>query len=357
MSKHLSYDTLKINGQVLQGEDILTYCRESGDAYLNTIAGFVSQWLDDKADIELYSSGSTGSPKRFRASKESMLASAAMTVTFFDLRKNDNALLCLPVNYIAARMMIVRAFYAGLNLICLQPASDPLRELLTQPTHIHFAPLVPLQLQSVADVGFIDTILLGGAPLQAAMEEKLQHFSCRIYQSYGMAETLSHVAVRQINGAARSPAYRALPGIVLSTDERNCLVIEAPYLPEKIITNDIVEMKEAGIFEWKGRADNVLNSGGIKLHPEAIENKIFALLQNRFFIDAIPDKILGEKVCLFIESTPFDETRLNALQRKLAATLDKYEKPREIFFVKKFSETASGKIRRDETKKQFFAIP
>lgn len=342
-----NYDTIILNGVELSGTGIADYCRETGDPFLLQIGLFVNEWLDQNPFIEVNTSGSTGKPKQILIEKNRMLQSAAMTANYFQFKKPQTALLCLPVDYIAGKMMIVRAFFSQLDLICTQPSSNPFAEL--DKKHIDFAPLIPMQLQEVTSTDIIRKILLGGAPLNPVLEERIQTFSSDIFQGYGMTETLSHVAIRRVNGSGKSNVYNALEGIYFETDHLDCLVIHAPFLNKAVTTNDVVELLNDHSFLWKGRRDYVINSGGIKLFPEEIEKKLFSFIKEQFFIAGIPDTKFGEKVHLFIESEPYEKNKLSALNEKMIDGLEQYEKPRDIIFLKKFVYTENGKINRKET--------
>ncbi len=344
---YTDHTRLTINGTLLEGHEIVEFCEQSEQSNIRQLGTFVAEWLSENPAIEVRTSGSTGKPKTIRVEKDQMLQSAAMTAAFFGFQKGQTALLCLPVNYIAGKMMIVRALFSRLNLLCIEPTKDPLGGL-SKGTKIDFAPLVPMQLKEADPKAPVRRILLGGSPLNPDQEKKLQSYLAEIYQGYGMTETLSHVALRRINGEGRSETYRALPGISFRKEERDCLVVKAPFLNKPVFTNDVVDLINKKEFRWKGRADHMVNSGGIKLFPEEIEKKLFPFVSNRFFLAGLPDDRLGEKICLFIEGEG-DLEKVRSLLNKIAPHLDKYEKPREVFFVKNFQTTSSGKINRRET--------
>lgn len=342
------HDTLTINNQTLKGQDIVSYCEKDNLENVRQMGLFMADWLNDKSFIEVRTSGSTGAPKTIAVEKNQMLQSAAMTAEFFGFRQRQTALLCLPIRYIAGKMMVVRAMYSHLNLICIEPDDSPF-EHLTDNTIVDFAPLVPLQLNGVRDTKSVRKILLGGSPVSLALEESLQTLNAEIYHGYGMTETLSHVALRRVNGKGRSAIYKSLPGIYFSTDERGCLILEVPFLTGTVYTNDVVELRNEHEFIWRGRFDNVVNSGGLKFFPEEIEKKLFPFIPERFFIAGMPDKRFGEKLCLFIEADEYPPDRFETLLNYLDNHLEKYENPKDIFFIKNFETTDSGKIKRTAT--------
>lgn len=343
-----AYHTLTINGQRMQGLEIVRFCKNSDQENIRQIGAFMSNWLSDTTVLEVHTSGSTGRPKTISVEKNQMLRSAAMTAEFFGFKPGQTALLCLPLSYIAGKMMVVRALFSGLNLYCIEPATTPI-DSLPADEPIDFAPLVPAQLTGVSNTKSIKKILLGGAQVPMALEESLQSVKAEIFHGYGMTETLSHVAIRHVNGMARSDVYRALKGISFDVDDNDCLEIDVPFLHNTVYTNDVVHLISEHEFAWRGRFDSVINSGGIKLFPEEIERKLSGIISGRFFFAGLPDERFGERLTLFIEGEEYSNLRYEALLREFSYHLDKFEKPKQIFFVKEFRTTPSGKIKRGET--------
>ncbi len=346
------YNSISINGTFLKGAKIINYCREVGNDVLFPIAEFVDEWLKPNPEILLKTSGSTGDPKLITVHKGQMLFSASLTARYFSFQKGQNALLCLPVNYIAGKMMIVRAMYSGLNLIVVKPSHNPL-QFLPSDLQIDFAAMTPFQLEQLKKIdalGQIKHLLLGGGPVSSKLEIEAVHLPVSIYHGYGMTETLSHIALRCVNGENASRAYKALPGIKLQQDSRNCLVIKAANLVNgTLVTNDIIEFISPGEFIWKGRFDHVINSGGIKLFPEELEKKLQLFLDRRFYFTGLPDEKLGERLVLIIEGKPFNETEMLLLNTELNAGFSKYEIPKRVYFMKEFIETETAKINRKMT--------
>lgn len=349
MTHFSGYNKLTLNGVPLQGKEIVDYCYNQDENFLLEVGKFMEEWLSPDPFIELKTSGSTGIPKMMKAEKARMLFSASLTAKYFNFQPNQNALLCLPVHYIAGKMMIVRALLSSLNLLCVPPSGNPVASLPYN-FQIHFAAMIPMQLQQSLHnpkLKQVKKILLGGGPVSLKLLDQLREVDADIFLGYGMTETLSHIALQQINVKNSVPAFTPLPGIGLKTDDRGCLVISSKeLLPEPIVTNDLVEFIDQGKFIWKGRFDNVINSGGIKLMPEPIEIKLQSFLNHSFFIAGIPDERLGEKLVLVIEGKPFDKRELNELKAKLKRSLDKFEVPKEVFFIDHFLQTSSGKINR-----------
>jgi O-succinylbenzoic acid--CoA ligase len=310
---------------------------------------FLENWFDETDTIHAQTSGSTGLPKNVELNKNQMRASALLTNQFFGLQPNNIALLCLSTNYIAGKMMIVRSLVNNLHLIVVEPNSCP---ILSE--KINFAAMVPMQVEHLVktseglkSISNIDKLIIGGSSISSVLETKIQTISTQCYATYGMTETVSHIALRKINGELSSDNYKALDGVRFEVDKRNCLVIYAPHLQhEPFITNDIVEIISDTEFKWLGRYDNVINTGSVKISPEIIENKISNLLTERFYFTGLKDIKLGEKVVLIIESEPFDEVKINNLKEQLLKVLNKFEFPREIIFKTHFDETNSGKVKR-----------
>ncbi|HNP33899.1 MAG TPA: AMP-binding protein [Flavobacterium sp.] len=337
------HNQFKLNGFHLDREDL---CRvaysfiKEGEDFEKPVGDFLLDWFDGKSFIEMETSGTTGTPKTISVSKQAMVDSALATGDFFDLRPGNKALQCLPVKYVAGKMMLVRAMILGFDLEFVAPSSHPLHN---NEIDFDFVAMVPLQAQnSIAELKKVRKMIVGGAAINKALEKQLLKLKTEVYETYGMTETITHIAARKLG----EKAFTVLPNVTISYDDRNCLVIHAPRIsPEVIITNDIVELVNENQFIFLGRMDNVINSGGIKLIPEQIEEKLAGNIHQRFFIASKPDNELGEKVVLVIEGEKQD------FDDSLYESLGKYEKPKEILFIPKFKETDSGKIMRKETMK------
>ena len=303
---------------------------------------FISDWYSPKDEMILQTSGSTGKPKSISVKKEWMKNSANFTAKTFGLKEGDSALLCMPMKYVAGKMMVVRSLELGLNLKVLEPSSNPLERINEK---IDFAAMVPLQLENSLDqLGKVKTLIVGGGQINPQLVGKLQSVETQIFETYGMTETLTHVAIKPLNDPNKFDVFQALDGIRFEKDDRGCLVIHAPMLnPKPIVTNDLVKLVDEKSFRWLGRFDNVINSGGVKIIPEVVEVKLASIIPNsRFFIVGFPDESLGEKVVLVVEG---DEMEISL------DSLEKYKKPKEIYFIPKFVETRTGKVSRRKTMK------
>ena len=334
------HNHFKLNGYHLDRNDL---CRvaysfiKEGDDYEKSVGDFILDWFDQKPYLELNTSGTTGTPKNIRIEKQAMVNSALATGDFFHLSPGDKALHCLPTKFIAGKMMFVRSFILGLDMDFVAPSSHPMQN---NDSKYDFVAMVPLQAQnSLAELKNVKKMIVGGAKMSKSLEKSLSKLKIEAYETYGMTETITHIAAKKIG----ENYFTTLPEIKVSQDDTNCLVIDAPKISsQNIVTNDLVELINENQFGYLGRIDNVINSGGIKLIPEQIEDKLSHKIHSRFFVTGIQDPVLGEKLIMVIEGDKqdLDESTFNEL--------DKYEKPKEVFYVSKFIETSSGKIRRKE---------
>jgi O-succinylbenzoic acid--CoA ligase len=344
--------TIQLNGIIYSNENLdqLLAVAESPNSWQYTIYQFLQNWFDDSDFILSQTSGSTGKPKSIKLPKQSMVNSARMTNQFFGLDKEKTALLCLPASYIAGKMMLVRALVGGFNLITVEPSANPFEKL---DSRVDFAAITPYQLThsigSLKDMP-IGSIIVGGGHVNSRMEELVAGIPAAMYETYGMTETASHIALRCFNGEKKSDRFTVLDGVDIRLDDRGCLVILAPHLyPTELITNDIVELHGAGTFRWLGRADSVINSGGVKIFPEQIEKKLESIIPSNFFIASLPDDVLENKVVLLIESAKYNSSDETRLLDQMRPVLEKYEFPKEIFYLRAFVYSSGNKILKNET--------
>ncbi len=344
---------LTLNDHFSRLSDLPEYCKlaietQTEPEWKLDIYYFILDFIDDSEVIIQKTSGTTGESKTIELPKAAMISSAKNTIDFFGLKENDVAVLCLPVQYIAGKMMIVRALIARLNLKLIQPSGTP---DFTELGNIDFCAMVPMQATNMLEQNNwpnIKTLILGGAETSSELFEKLQKVKTEVFETYGMAETCSHVALKRINGKRAQTAFTGLPEIQLSTNEINCLVIDALYLSQKITTNDRVEMTGKNQFKWLGRIDNVINSGGIKIQPEILEKKIEEILQKPCVILSEPDEILGQKVVLIVETA--EPENPNQILEKLAPFFDNKTMPKAVRFIDSLPRNKSFKIDREGLK-------
>ena len=339
-------------------KDVAYSLIKEGEPFEQQMGDFLLDWLLDQDTILVTTSGSTGKPKRVFLKKEHMANSARASGEFLNLNEGYSALLCLPAGYIAGKMMLVRAMVLGLEIDFVEPASDPLWKSLKS---YDFAAMVPMQVQSsLSKLDRFGTLLVGGAPVSDSLRASLETSKCRVFETYGMTETSSHVALRKLNHFEDSEAdkgnpFKALPSVSFSTDDRNCLVIQAPDVGQpELVTNDLVELLGETEFHWLGRYDNMVNSGGVKLIPELIEEKLKAAITEPFILTGTPDKKLGQALTLVLETEQLPEN-IEALLDGVTA-LEKYECPRRIVNLSKFPLTENGKIKRGEVLDQVLTL-
>lgn len=348
-----------INGEHYNEAQLKHYCNtllKSPNApdWEAAICIFILDFINESETISVGTSGSTAQSKNIILKKKHMIQSALNTAEALDLQPEQNALLCISANYIAGKMMIVRAMVTGMNLITRKPSSNPLKDLDLE---IDFTAMVPMQIahilkdqDSMFRLQKIDKLIIGGGMLDQRISTQLVPFPNAIFETYGMTETCSHIALKRINGNNPDRYLKAMPGVSISLDERDCLVIDAPTVAdESIITNDIAALREGVEFEIVGRHDNVINSGGIKIIPEKVESKLSSIIRSEFIIASLPDPILGEKVILIIKEKEPDTQAGPSLKQQLKTSLPPFEQPKEIFYNVNFMYTHSGKVSRHRT--------
>ena len=316
-----------------------------------TVEEFLKEWHSESPTVLVHTSGSTGQPKPMLVEKRRMEASARITCRFLRLRKGDTALLCMPLDYIAGKMMVVRALTCGLRLIAVEPCGHPLSMhnaqcLMLNDPCVDFAAMVPLQVWNSLQVPeererlmAIRHLIIGGGAIDASLAEELKDFPNAVWSTYGMTETLSHIALRRLNGPEATEWYTPFEGVTLSQTNEGCLVIDAPTVHEgQLVTNDIVEFESLGRrFRVLGRKDNVICSGGIKIQAEEVERRLEGKLLAPFLITRCRDPRLGEAVVLLTEG---DEAEARAV---CDAALPRYWRPRQVVHVASLPRTATGK--------------
>ena len=357
LSYHNIHNKFKLNGFYYNRQQLKTvaysYIKE-GDDYEKVTGNFLLNWLDDEDHIFVKTSGSTGQPKTIKLLKSAMVNSAIATGTFFKLKPSNTALNCLPTDYIAGKMMLVRALVLGLEIDCVKPSTQP---VFNFEKHYDFCAMIPLQVQhTLQKTKHIKTIIIGGSKVSKPLLEQIKNCNSFFYETYGMTETITHIAVKQLQSkSAKGELYfNALPNVKFNQDNRDCLIIDAPNVSDKsIITNDIVNLISETEFQLLGRFDTIINSGGVKLFPEQIEDKLQPVIKERFFIASEKDTNLGEKLIVVIENPQQSLSTIMTTISKLK-TLDKFEIPKKIYTLNTFIETTTGKIQRKKTLKAIF---
>lgn len=311
---------------------------------------FLQQWNDKSETIQVQTSGSTGIPQSIRLKKDDMVKSAKRTLEYLGIERGGNSLICLSMETIAGKMMAVRSIIGDLNIILSSVSSNP---LLNIDDRIALCAMVPLQLENILmhrpeSLIRIDHLLIGGASVSPSLEKTASDHNLSFWHTYGMTETISHVALRK-GGKDGESFFTALPGITFS-EKNGKLIIHDPAIGHnELLTNDLVELMSPTRFNYIGRADFMINSGGIKFNPEELEKMISSMISSPYFIGGLPDETLGEKIVLFIEGSIDDKTD----PERFRELLPKHALPKEIIHVKAFTRTSSGKINRFETIKPF----
>jgi O-succinylbenzoic acid--CoA ligase len=349
------FDTITLNQRPVKIHDICADTAIAQTEFEKNTLSFIKDWLSGCEAFDVPTSGSTGAPKKISLTRAQMTASASMTIEALSLDKGDTALVCLNTQFIAGKMMLVRALTGNMRIIAAEPSSNPLKDVV-QP--FDFIALVPLQVAFILSsldknkLDYIKAILIGGAALDAAQLKAVQSIKSPVFATYGMTETISHIALQDLHEQPAKRSFKTLPGIKIHSDKRGCLVIQSPYLQNEIITNDLVAIHGDNHFSWLGRWDNVINTGGIKVIPEKVENDIQSLLSSEnlnqnFMVGSIPDGRLGEKIILITEGeTHKNWGKILTLHKQ---SFSRYETPKEIFFIEKFIFNNNNKIDRKAT--------
>lgn len=325
---------------------------------------FCRAWLAGAETFTVDTSGSTGAPKPIELSRVQMEASAHATAAALGLRAGMASLVCLPTQYVAGRMMLVRGLVLGLAMTLVEPAANPLAAL-PDDAHFDFAAFIPLQIETLlagperVRVDAMHAVLVGSGPISARLGEAIAPLRANVFHTYGMTETATHVALRRLSGPKRSDGFMPLPGVELQLDARGCLALRGPMtLGGWVQTNDLAALRADGSFIWMGRVDNVVNTGGIKVHIEPLEAVLEALLPEllgdawdgrRYAIAGLVDERLGQQVALILEGAPWPAVVEAALLSGMRERLGPFEAPRRVLYAGRFATTGTGKIDRAAT--------
>ncbi len=375
-----------LNGTAYSREELTAFCETQLRApgtppWELALFRFIRDYFDETIPLVQKTSGTTGDPTTIPLQRPAMVRSAEMTLRRFNLLPGDRVLLCLPVEYIAGKMMVVRALVGGLHLVTAEPSGNPLGKLeeavkkeLKDPESVEaeledlvsvkgdlkklgsveameaidFAAMVPLQLhETLKDAGSraklekIGKLLIGGGEINPALREEVGKLrNVEVYESFAMSETYTHFAVHRINGEHPDPFFKVLEGVKIGKDSRGCLVVDVPGVTNRaVVSNDLVRMVGDQDFEWLGRIDNVIKSGGVKIVPEILEKKIAELTGKEVLVLGVPDKKLGRKLVIVVEE--------DISQDPLSKVLQKHELPKEIITIPSFARNNSMKIDRN----------
>ena len=312
--------------------------------FLQDLEAFLQEWHNDEPTVWVHTSGSTGTPKPMQVEKERMRASARLTCSFLGLKEGDSALLCMPLQYIAGKMVVVRSLVAGLKLIPIAPCGHPLKEMKEIPT---FAAMIPMQVYNTLQVPKerenlmnIKHLIIGGGAIDDALAKELKDFPNQVWSTYGMTETLSHIALRRLNGIDASDWYTPFDSVNIRLSEEQTLIIHAPNVcADELITNDIAEINAEGKFRIMGRKDNIINSGGVKIQIEQVEATLREHLDFPFQITAKKDAKFGEIVVLIYNKVSDREVIKRICEEKLPS----YWIPKAYIAVDELPMTGTGK--------------
>lgn len=327
-----------------------------------TLEEFIAEWQNDSDKVLVHTSGSTGAPKPLWVEKRRMEASARITCDFLGLTAGDTALLCMPLDYIAGKMMVVRALTRGLKLISVTPTGHPLADDVfagaqnnnnNTPLDISFAAMVPLQVYNSLQVPEererlmqIRHLIIGGGAIDEALEAELRNFPNAVWSTYGMTETLSHIALRRLSGKDASEWYKPFDSVKIALSEDGCLIIDAPLVcKDRLFSNDIAEIAPDGCFRIIGRKDNVVCSGGIKIQIEEVERMLKPYLEAPFVITRRKDEKFGEVVALLTEGD------IDEVKEVCKRVLPKHWQPRYYRTVESVPLTETGKPARKEAER------
>ena len=330
MKNKLIHIDFKLNGFSYSADDLLDILKEQEDYY-----NFLKSWFDDKDYVITNTSGSTGKPKEIKLKKSDLIESSKLTARYFDLKVGDKIINCLPIKYIAGKMMLVRSLVLGLDLYIFPVTSSPISDLKKNYELIAFT---PIQLEnSIPFIEKIKKVLVGGSPVQDNLKEKILNSKSIIYETYGMTETITHIAAKNLSIGEKE--FTTFPGIEIG-EKDNCLFIKPNHLSiEMVQTNDVVELTDKNKFQLIGRNDFIINSGGVKLNPETIEKKLSKYISADFVISSIDNSKFGEVVALVFKKNIPDD------YNKAFTHLSKYEIPKEVLVIDNFPEN-NGKINR-----------
>ena len=355
-----------ISGKAYTKEDLKIFAKgkvrnASTPTWEKDIHRFILDWISPMEYLQVHTSGSTGIPKAIEIEKKYFEASAKASISFLDLKEGAVSFLCLPTDFIAGKMMIVRSLVGGLNLHYAEPSSKP---DMTGLDEIEFAGMIPMQVSKLLEneegkknLNKIRKLIIGGSFVPVSLEEKVKDLPNKIWSTFGMTETLTHIALRRLNGSEASDMYTPFPTVKISLDERGCAIINAEYIGvNNLITNDLAQISSDGHFRILGRIDNIVMSGGLLLSPEIIEKKLYGFIDHEFFLAGLRDHELGERLVIFIED-PGEE--LFKKEKELWETIHKrltgYEVPKSIIFMEEFTRTGNGKILRPVTVENYVA--
>lgn len=345
---------------MINNHKIINLSADSNNAF-ESANKWLNEWDSDKNIFSLLTSGSTGKSKIIELTKNQFIESAQLTLKTLGLGKGDKLLINLNPGFIAGKMMIIRGIIGQMEMYFIEPCANPLINIEND-THFDFLSFVPLQIETILTntpekiviLNKAKAIIIGGAPINSITNELIQQIKAPVYHTYGMTETVSHIALKKLNGSNKNDIYNTLEGVEINIDSRNCLTIKHSITNNiEIVTNDIIELIAPNKFKWIGRIDDIINSGGYKFSPIQIEDKLIkyfnaANIHNRFFIFALPNTKLGNSINIAFESVISSES-IKKIKEIFKSELTNFETPKNIFNCDIFTETDSQKIDKRTT--------
>ncbi len=342
----LSRSYLIIGEKKISFDEFLKSDQVNDTSEFTALRTFLIEWKNDKPNIKLQTSGTTGPPKTISAPKTQLIKSANRTNEFFNLSKSSILFQCLPLSFIAGKLMVIRTLISGGTLVSIFPSINPLKNI--KKIKLSFAAFTPHQIvsilkddESAKTLSKIDNVIIGGSKLNLSLENKLIDLKVNAYETYGSTETYTHVALRKIG----EQFFQSMNTIFLSQHKNGCLIIKGDsFLSKAILTNDYVALKSTTSFKWLGRSDNIINSGGIKCSPELIETAIEESMSNDFCVSSVPDETLGEKIVVVISNKEVPPTK------NQFTNVPKGLVPKGFIRINELPKTESNKVKRNELK-------
>ncbi len=332
-------------------KNIFNLNKEKLDSIDKDLYPFLIEWQGDSSHISTNTSGSTGIPKKISLQKTHMIVSGNASIDFFNLKTGDTFLICLPIKTIGGKMMLIRSILSKGKIIIIKPSKNPIKEL---DVNIDFCALTPFQLakslEENLNINYIDKLIIGGGPVNESLVEKIENIKTKCYHTYGMTETISHIAVKKLNYTKKKLDFKCLNHVQISVNNKGNLIIKSKDIGiESMTTNDIVKITGNESFKWIGRSDNIVNSGGVKISPERIEYELSKKLPfDSFFITSIYDSKLVEKLIIISKST----TTITTIRSAIESIKDNILRPKDIYLIDEFKYTISNKINRKLTKEK-----
>ena len=329
-------------------EDIFNISKNELKEIDTEIFKFLEFWKSDKEILFVQTSGSTGKPKEIEIKRNAIINSAKATLDYFKIKENSKFHCCLPTKYIGGKMMLVRAIINKAEIVLTKPTKNVTSELKEK---IDFSAMTSMQLEnSIHEKGFkhIKKLIIGGGPISNQLLEKIDDQPTKCYQTFGMTETVSHIAIRELKNSIIDNPYKCLNHVKILTNKNGNLIINSPKLNiESLTTNDLIQITGNKQFKYLGRSDNIINSGGIKVLPEILEKEIEKILKCKdFFIDKIDDINLGEKIII----VALKNLKKEKLKEALEEINDQKIAPKSILFCNHFYYTSNNKINRKKSK-------